>query len=56
MFVGDNWVDIVCHICWFVTSVFWFRTILAFVAIQMFELLRRAKLIEVHCVERFVSV
>ena len=47
VYVGYHWADIVCHVCWAIGSLFWFRLLVSFIAINMFELLRRAKLTEV---------
>jgi hypothetical protein len=47
MYVGNHWIDILCHVCWIVCNLFWFRLVLSFVTIQLFELSRRAKLTEV---------
>lgn len=45
-YVGNHWIDIVCHLCWIFCTLFWFRLVLSFVTIQLFELSRRAKLTE----------
>ena len=45
--MGYHWADIVCHVCWAIGTLFWFRLLMSFIAINMFELLRRAKLTEV---------
>jgi hypothetical protein len=47
LYFGIQWADITCHICWAIGSFFWFRVILGFLAVHIFELLRRAKLTEV---------
>jgi hypothetical protein len=46
MFVGSHWIDIVCHVCWLFSNLFWFRVVLGFATVQLIELSRRAKLTE----------
>ena len=50
VYVGNTWADIVCHACWIFSMYFWFPTVCSFMMCNIFELLRRAKLVEVRWV------
>ena len=47
-YIGDNGIDIASHVCWLISCLFWHRVLFSFIAVQLFELKRRAKLTEVR--------